>query len=153
MLFVLLTQCRILHVAEVSAPRMGSSTREDEVSAKLCRLMSPTFDNLQPWAFESREFLRAFAVGKEITFISTHSLPSNDDVPRDFGQAEIGGIDLSTELLKNGWAKANEKSKREPNEDDMKRKELENEAKSGMRGMWNPQGPKVSIRSWLRNRC
>lgn len=53
-------------------------------------------------------------------------------------------MDLATELLKNGWAKANEKSKREPNEEDLKRKDLENEAKGGMRGMWNPQGPKVS---------
>ncbi|KAF8503095.1 hypothetical protein JB92DRAFT_3084279 [Gautieria morchelliformis] len=116
---------RILHVAEIAAPRMGSSTREDE-----------------PWAFESREFLRAFAVGKEITFTSTHTLPSNDDTPRDFGHAEIGNVDLATELLKNGWAKANEKSKREPNEEDLKRKDLENEAKGGMKGMWNPQGPK-----------
>ena len=101
-------------------------------------------DCFQPWAFESREFLRAFAVGKEITFVSTHSLPSNDDTPRDFGQAEIGGVDLATELLINGWARANEKSKREPNEEDLKRKDLENEAKGGMKGMWNPQGPKVN---------
>ncbi|KAF8513029.1 transcription factor [Hysterangium stoloniferum] len=116
---------RILHVAEVTSPRMGSSTREDE-----------------PWAFECREFLRALAVGKEVTFTPTHPLPSNDDVPRDFGQAEINGLDLATELLKNGWAKPSEKSKREPNEEDLKRKDLENEARNGMKGMWNPQGPK-----------
>ncbi|KIJ39936.1 hypothetical protein M422DRAFT_75809 [Sphaerobolus stellatus SS14] len=117
---------RILHVAEVTAPRMGSSTREDE-----------------PWAFESREFLRALAVGKEITFTPTHTLPSStDDIPREFGHAEIGGQDLATELLANGWAKPSEKNKREPNEDDLRRRELENEARAGLKGMWNPQGPK-----------
>ncbi|GJJ06096.1 hypothetical protein Clacol_000285 [Clathrus columnatus] len=115
---------RVLHIAEVTSPRMGSSTREDE-----------------PWAFESREFMRAFAVGKEITFTPTHSLPSNDDIPRDFGHAEINGIDLATELLINGWAKPSEK-KRDPTDDDMKRKDLESEAKNGLKGMWNPQGPK-----------
>lgn len=87
--------------------------------------------------------MRAFAVGKEITFTPTHSLPSNDDIPRDFGHAEINGADLATELLINGWAKPSEK-KREPTEEDLKRKDLETEAKNNMKGMWNPQGPKVS---------
>lgn len=86
--------------------------------------------------------MRALAVGKEITFTSTHSLPSNDDIPRDFGHAEINGVDLATELLTNGWARPSEK-KREPTEEDLKKKELENEAKNGLKGMCNPQGPKV----------
>ncbi|KAJ8515253.1 hypothetical protein ONZ45_g7284 [Pleurotus djamor] len=116
---------RVLHLADVSAPRMGSSTREDE-----------------PWAFEAREFMRVHAVGKEVTFTSIHSLPSNDDVPRDLGSAEIGGVDLSTELLKNGWAKIKE-SKRDPTEDDLKKKDIENEAKAAGKGIWNPHGPKA----------
>ncbi|KAL0565818.1 hypothetical protein V5O48_016203 [Marasmius crinis-equi] len=116
---------RVLHLADVSAPRMGSSAREDE-----------------PWAFESREFLRALAVGKEISFDSAHSLPSNDEIPRDLGTAEIGGADLATELLKNGWAKVKE-SKREPTEEDNRRRELESEAKSSGKGLWNPHGPKA----------
>ncbi|KAF5393303.1 hypothetical protein D9757_000664 [Collybiopsis confluens] len=116
---------RVLHLADVSAPRLGSSTRDDE-----------------PWAFESREFLRALAVGKEVSFISTHSLPTNDDVPRDLGSAEIGGLDLTTEILKNGWAKTKE-SKREPTEEDFRKRDLENEAKSAGLGMWNPHGPKA----------
>lgn len=82
-------------------------------------------------------------MGKEITFTPTHTLPSNDDIPREFGHAEIGGLDVGTELLINGWVKPSEKSKREPNEDDLRRKDLENEAKGNMKGMWNPQGPKV----------
>ncbi|KII92084.1 hypothetical protein PLICRDRAFT_50514 [Plicaturopsis crispa FD-325 SS-3] len=114
---------RILHLADITAPRIGSSTREDE-----------------PWAFESREFLRAQAVGKEISFTSTHSLPPNDDVPRDFGIADIGGHDLASELLKNGWAKVKE-LKRDPTEEDTRKKDLENEARSNGKGIWNPHGP------------
>ena len=82
-------------------------------------------------------------MGKEITFTTTHSLPPNEETPRDFGHAEIGGVDLATELLKNGWAKVNDK-KREPTEEDLKRKDIENEAKAAGRGLWNPHGPKVS---------
>ncbi|KAF8622718.1 hypothetical protein AX15_006809 [Amanita polypyramis BW_CC] len=104
---------------------MGSSTRDDEL-----------------WAFESREFLRALAVGKEITFVPAHSLPPNDDIPRDIGIAEVGGIDLSLELLKNGWAKLKD-LKREPTEDDLKKRELETEAKTAGKGLWNPHGPKA----------
>ncbi|KAI3618619.1 transcription factor [Moniliophthora roreri] len=115
----------VLHLADVSAPRMGSSTRDDE-----------------PWAFESREFLRAFAVGKEISFVSAHSLPSNDDIPRDLGSGDVGGVDLASEILKNGWGKVKE-SKREPTEEDTARRELESEAKAAGKGIWNPHGPKA----------
>ncbi|KAG6903018.1 hypothetical protein C0995_007451 [Termitomyces sp. Mi166 len=95
-----------------------------------------------PWAFESREFLRTHTVGKEITFTSLHSLPSNDDVPRDLGNAEVGGVDLTSELLKHGWAKLKE-IKREPTEEDLKKRELENEARTAGRGLWNPHGPQA----------
>ncbi|KAJ6587021.1 hypothetical protein DFH09DRAFT_1430137 [Mycena vulgaris] len=117
---------RVLHLADIAAPRLGTSTREDE-----------------PWAYESREFLRALAVGKEITFVSTHSLPpSTDEVSRDFGTAEIAGHDVATELLKNGWAKLKD-IKREPTEEDLRKRELESEAKSAGKGLWNPHGPQA----------
>ncbi|TEB38403.1 transcription factor [Coprinellus micaceus] len=113
---------RVLHLADLQAPRPGTSLRDDE-----------------PWAFESREFLRTLTVGKEIAFATIHSLPSNDDVPRDLGSAELAGADLSSELLRNGWAKLKE-IKREPTEEDLKKRELEAEAKAAGRGIWNPHG-------------
>jgi len=82
------------------------------------------------------------SVGKEVSFTSLHSLPSNDEISRDLGNAEIAGIDLATEVLKNGWAKLKE-IKREPSEEDSRRKELESEAKAAGKGIWNPHGPKV----------
>ncbi|TDL26266.1 transcription factor [Rickenella mellea] len=116
---------RILYLADLSAPRVGTQNRDDE-----------------PWGFESREFLRTLAVGKEISFTSIHQLPANDDVSRDLGNAEIGGVDLATELLRNGWAKTKE-LKRDPTEEDQKRKELETEAKNAGKGVWNPHGPEA----------
>ncbi|KXN85362.1 hypothetical protein AN958_11462 [Leucoagaricus sp. SymC.cos] len=115
----------VLHLADLTAPRLGTQAREDE-----------------SWAYESREFLRTLAVGKEVSFASIHSLPSNDDVPRDIGTAEINGLDLASEILKNGWAKLKE-AKREPIPEDLKRKELENEAKEAKKGVWNPDGPQA----------
>ncbi|KAG9079082.1 hypothetical protein FS749_008851 [Ceratobasidium sp. UAMH 11750] len=115
---------RILHLAEIVSPRIGTASKEDE-----------------PWAYECREFLRQFAVGKAISFTSTFSLPPKDDILSDFGNAEINGQNVATEVLRAGFARCKE-IKREPTEEDTRRKELENEARNGMVGMWNPQGPK-----------
>jgi staphylococcal nuclease domain-containing protein 1 len=85
------------------------------------------------------------SVGKEITFSTSHALPpGNDDTQRDIGTAQINGVDLATELLKNGWAKTKE-SKREPSEEDNKRKALESEAKTAGKGLWNSNGPPASV--------
>jgi hypothetical protein len=62
---------------------------------------------------------------------------------RDLGNGEINGVDITNELLSQGWAKVKD-FKREPSEDDLRRKGLESEAKSAGRGQWNPHGPKVS---------
>ncbi|KAH7108122.1 hypothetical protein BKA62DRAFT_781142 [Auriculariales sp. MPI-PUGE-AT-0066] len=115
---------RVLHIADITSPRMGAQSRPDE-----------------PWAFECREFLRALTVGKEVTFTSSHSLPSTDGAQRDIGTASVGGLDIASELLRNGFASTKE-IKRDPNEDDQRRRDLENEAKSGSLGIHNPQGPK-----------
>ena len=88
-------------------------------------------------------------VGKEISFASSHSLPTNDDIPRDLGTAEIGDLDVASELLKNGWAKIKD-LKREPNEEDLRKKDMENEAKTAGKGLWNPHGPQVSVVSPTR---
>ena len=88
----------------------------------------------QPFAFESRDFLRALVVGKEINFTSTHSLPSTDNTSRDFGHAQLGDLDLATELLKSGWAKVKE-NKRDDTEADVARKTLEAEARAAGKGI------------------
>ena len=69
-------------------------------------------------------------------------MPPSDDVPRDIGTADFNGTDLASELLKNGWAKLKE-LKREPTEEDLRKKDLEAEARAAGKGVWNPHGPKV----------
>jgi hypothetical protein len=76
--------------------------------------------------------------------VSAFALPPNDDVPRDIGSAEIGGVDLPSELLKNGWVKLKD-LKREPSEEDFKKREFEAEAKAAGKGLWNPHGPKATV--------
>jgi staphylococcal nuclease domain-containing protein 1 len=49
---------------------------------------------------------------------------------------------LASELLKNGWAKLKD-IKREPTEEDLRKRELETEAKLAGKGLWNPHGPQV----------
>ncbi|KAF8638063.1 hypothetical protein AX16_010695 [Volvariella volvacea WC 439] len=116
---------RILYLADVTAPRLGTSSREDE-----------------PWAYESREFLRTMVVGKEVAFASVHSLGAGEDSSaRDIGTAEINGVDLTSELLKNGWVKLKD-LKREPTDEDNRRRELENEAKAAGKGIWAGDSPK-----------
>lgn len=83
-------------------------------------------------------------VGREITFTSVHSLSSNDGSQRDIGNADVGGTDLATGLLRTGWAKCKE-NKREPTEEDNKRKALENQAKEGQLGLWNEANLKASL--------
>ena len=81
-------------------------------------------------------------VGKEVSFASTHSISSSADNTRDIGTAEINGLDITIEILKNGWAKLKE-FKREPTEEDLKKREAEAEAKNGGKGVWDPSGPQV----------
>lgn len=86
--------------------------------------------------------MRALAVGKPVTFTVSHSLPPNEDVPRDIGTAQIGDLDLASELIRNGWAKVKD-MKREPTEEDLRKRELEKEANAQGKGVWNPHGPKA----------
>ncbi|KAF8313103.1 transcription factor [Clavulina sp. PMI_390] len=115
---------RVLHLGGITAPRLGNAERDDEA-----------------YAFESRDFLRSLTVGKEVTFVSNHSLPSTDGTVRDIGSASIGDLDLINEILKAGWAKVKE-SKREDNDVDIARKDLEDQARSSGKGLWaDPNHP------------
>lgn len=98
-------------------------------------LTSPALMSIpQPYAFESRDHLRALVVGKEINFVSIHSLPTTDGTPRDIGNASLGDVDLADEMLKTGWAKVKD-NKREDTDVEIAHKELESQARSAGRGM------------------
>ncbi|KAH9984776.1 hypothetical protein BJV77DRAFT_965908 [Russula vinacea] len=109
---------RILYLADVSAPKLGNASREDE-----------------PSAYEARDFLRALTVGKEIAFTSSHQLPPGEETyPVTLVTARSTVLTSPTKL---------KDLKREATDDDLRRKDLESEAKSASRGQWNPHGPKA----------
>ncbi|KAL8792464.1 MAG: hypothetical protein Q9195_004920 [Heterodermia aff. obscurata] len=81
----LVNQERILSFAFVSAPRMK---REGD----------------EPFAFQSREFLRKLTVGKVLTFKVLYSMPTG--VKRDFGTVNLQtGESLPEYALSEGWVK------------------------------------------------
>jgi staphylococcal nuclease domain-containing protein 1 len=47
-------------------------------------------------------------------------------------------------MLKNGWVKCVDR-KRDPTEEDQKKKDIETEAKNEGKGIWNPHGPQVGL--------
>lgn len=102
---------------------------------------------VQPWAYECRENLRALLVGKEVSFVATYQLPpstTDPGVQRDLGNVEFNGVDLATDILRTGWAKVKEGKKGELGEEDLRKKDLEADAKSAGRGIWKAEGPTVS---------
>ncbi|RXK36714.1 staphylococcal nuclease domain-containing protein 1 [Tremella mesenterica] len=135
---------RLLHIAGLSAPRMGSINREDE-----------------PYSFSSREFLRKLLVGKEVAFNITHTLDSkNGNGPagdREFATIYIAPAapgqspqDIAFLAVSSGWARVREgvgegdEAVRRLGTDEAKRREAlrnaEAQAKLDGKGLWAEQG-------------
>ncbi|BGP28262.1 hypothetical protein JCM10295v2_007249 [Rhodotorula toruloides] len=95
---------KVLHLADLTAPRLGTRDRDDE-----------------PWAFESRDFLRSLVVGKEVSFSISYTVPSdsNPSQPLEFGIVYVvnptdgSEVDVAAELVRSGWAKVRDSSKRD----------------------------------------
>ncbi|GAA5892084.1 hypothetical protein JCM5296_004053 [Sporobolomyces johnsonii] len=131
---------KVLHLADLTAPRLGTRDRPDE-----------------PWAFEARDFLRSLVVGKEVTFSLSYTVQTTTP-PLEFGVVYAQGpdgqeIDVAAEIVKAGWAKVRDSSKRDQqgatgatDEDDgtaTRRaflRDLEEEAKIMARGLWSTDG-------------
>lgn len=128
---------KVLHLADLNAPRLGSRERDDE-----------------PWAFESRDFLRSLVVGKEVSFSVSYTVPSTTSGPLEFGivyapAADASGaeIDVAAELVRAGWAKVRDSNKRDQagNDDESNAvasrraylRDLEQEAQRDGRGLWS----------------
>ncbi|OAV88251.1 hypothetical protein PTTG_01501 [Puccinia triticina 1-1 BBBD Race 1] len=131
---------RTLHLAGLTAPRTGSRDRPDE-----------------PWAFESREFIRSMIVGKEIGFTISYTIPSGGE----FGVAHLlsgsnPSVDVALEIVKNGWAKLRENTKPGNADDEtggaspeqdrrIQLKEAEETARREGRGLWAEDIPNLEI--------
>ncbi|ORX39823.1 hypothetical protein BD324DRAFT_615122 [Kockovaella imperatae] len=137
---------RVLHIAGIQAPRLGSTTREDE-----------------PFSYGAREYLRALLVGKEVAFAITHTVDASSQrgAPGQSAEREFANIftappgpgqppqDVSLQILANGWAKVRDgvgegdEAVRRLGAEEAKRREglraAESQAKSEGKGLWAEQ--------------
>lgn len=129
---------KVLHLADLTAPRLGSRDRDDE-----------------PWAFESRDYLRALTVGKEVSFTVSYTIPTSN---LEFGivyahspDADGDDLDVAAELVRAGWAKVRDAPRRDQAGDDQDSnatasrraylRDLEEEARVTGRGLHSSDRP------------
>ncbi|EEP78919.1 conserved hypothetical protein [Uncinocarpus reesii 1704] len=123
------SQERILSLAYVSAPRLR---REGD----------------EPFAFQSREFLRELLVGKVIQFQILYVIPTG--AKREYGIVRLpGGRELPELCVSEGWAKLREDAGRRDESEDTalvldRLRELESRARSESRGVWG-QGQSAEV--------
>ncbi|GKT42653.1 nuclease domain-containing protein 1 [Colletotrichum spaethianum] len=106
----------------------------------------------EPFAFQSREYLRELVVGKQIQCTVAYTVPSG----REFGTALLSkdGPSLPDEAVKAGWLKVREDAgRKEDNEAILQRldnlRNLETEAKSAGKGLWSDKGGVIEVQNDL----
>lgn len=102
---------------------------------------------MQPFAFESRDFLRRLVVGKVIQFQVLYSIPTG--VKRDYGIVTLqNGQQLPDIAVAEGWLKLRDDAgKKEESEQGTalleKLQALEARAKAESKGLWAESGGKI----------
>ncbi|KAK2020956.1 tudor domain-containing protein [Colletotrichum zoysiae] len=106
----------------------------------------------EPFAFQSREYLRELVVGKQIQCTVAYTVPSG----REFGTALLSkdGPSLPDEAVKAGWLKVREDAgRKEDDEAILQRLEnlrnLETEAKNAGKGVWSDKGGHIEVQNDL----
>ncbi|KAI0388924.1 putative transcription factor [Xylariaceae sp. FL0594] len=122
---------RIFSLAYVTGPRMR---REGD----------------EPFAFQSREYLRTLTVGKPILCTPLYTVPSSG---REYGHGRLqDGTILPDDLVKAGWLKVREDAGRKEESQDVQNRldtlrALESEAKSAGRGLWAGTGGVIEVKN------
>ncbi|XP_076911502.1 ribonuclease TUDOR 2-like [Bidens hawaiensis] len=114
-------------LAHLSAPRLARRGGQDE-----------------PFAWDSREFLRKLCVGKDVVFRTEYTIPN---FSREFCSVFIGTTNVGNEVVTHGWAKVKEvKGEVTPEHTELLR--LEEQARQQGIGLWNrsPGSVEASIR-------
>jgi len=105
----------------------------------------------EPFAFQSREYLRNLAVGKPVQATVLYTVPSG----REYGTIKIkDGPELPEALIEAGWLKVREDAgKKEDNEDILQRleklRDLESKAKNEDKGLWAGVGGVIEVQQDL----
>lgn len=106
----------------------------------------------EPFAFQSREYLRNLVVGKPVQATVLYTIPTSG---REFGTAKLkDGTDLPDELVKAGWLKVREDAGRKEDSDEVlerleKLRALESAAKSEGKGLWAGVGGIIEVQNDL----
>ncbi|XP_026377143.1 ribonuclease TUDOR 1-like [Papaver somniferum] len=133
---------------------MGNTKAEipPEKTITLSSLMAPRLARRggvdEPFAWESREFLRKLCIGKEVTFRVDYTVPS---IGREFGSVFLGDKNLALLVVAEGWAKVREQGNNQKGEASPYLTELlrlEEQAKTQGLGRWSkePGASEAAIR-------
>uniref|UniRef100_A0ACD6A4E4 Uncharacterized protein n=1 Tax=Avena sativa TaxID=4498 RepID=A0ACD6A4E4_AVESA len=123
---------------------MGSTKAEipPEKSITLSHLMAPRLARRngvdEPFAWESREFLRKHCIGKEVTFRVDYTAPN---IGREFGTVYLGDKNVAYLVVAAGWARVKEQGPKggEPSPSLAELQRLEEVAKQQGLGRWSKE--------------
>ncbi|KAJ0536778.1 putative micrococcal nuclease [Helianthus annuus] len=103
-------------LAHLSAPRLARRGGQDD-----------------PFAWDSREFLRKLCIGKDVVFRTEYTIPN---FSREFCSVFIGTTNVGNEIVTHGWAKVKEvKGEVTPEHTELLR--LEEQARQQGIGLWD----------------
>ncbi|KAG9150885.1 hypothetical protein Leryth_003009 [Lithospermum erythrorhizon] len=102
----------------------------------------------EPFAWESKEFLRKLCIGKEVTFKVDYTVAS---IGREFGSVFLGDKNVALLVVAAGWAKVREQGQKggEASPYIVELQRLEEQAKNQGLGRWSkePGASEASIRN------
>ncbi|GFZ07903.1 TUDOR-SN protein 1 [Actinidia rufa] len=102
----------------------------------------------EPFAWESREYLRKLCIGKDVSFRVDYTVPS---IGREFGSVFLGDKDVSSMVVSEGWAKVREQGQQKGEASPFLEEllHLEEQAKQQGQGRWSrtPGASETSIRT------
>ncbi|XP_073098920.1 ribonuclease TUDOR 1 isoform X2 [Elaeis guineensis] len=132
---------------------MGSTKAEipPEKTITLSSLVAPRLARRngvdEPFAWDSREFLRKLCIGKEVTFRVDYTVPS---IGREFGTVFLGDKNIALLVVSEGWAKVREQGQQKGETSPFLAEllHLEEQAKQQGSGRWSKVtgASEVSIR-------
>lgn len=103
----------------------------------------------QPFAFESREFLRRILVGKVVQFKVLYTIPTG--AKRDYGIISLpGGLTLPDAAVAEGWVKLRDDANRKDESDASqaiveKLQVLEARARADSKGVWSETSSHLDV--------
>ena len=113
---------KVISLAWTQSPRLGSSRANNEE---------------EPFAYEAREALRKWVIGKEVFFRVEYTVPSG----REYVNAWVGDTNLAQYLLSHGLIKLRPGSGKDQSPDFMTLLETEQQAQRENVGLWNNDNP------------